>query len=118
LTHGKGYKENNKKSASQFISTGLVKGNIFKSSFNISILTSFSKVLEKTVHMKLYEHSSKNILAEEHFGFSTKSATNNAICKLTNKIWIALNNKFMVEGIFCDLEKTFNCVNHKILLPN
>jgi hypothetical protein len=37
--------------------------------------------------MKLYEHSSKNnILAEEHFGFRTKSATNNAMYKLTNEI--------------------------------
>jgi hypothetical protein len=34
LTHGKGYKENNKISANQFISTGLVEGKIFKSSFN------------------------------------------------------------------------------------
>jgi hypothetical protein len=67
LTHGKGYKENNKISANQFISTGLVKGNILKSCFSISILTSFSKVLQKAVHMKFYEHSSKNnILAEEH----------------------------------------------------
>jgi hypothetical protein len=46
----------------------------------ISILTSFSKVLEKDVHIQLYEHSSKNnILADEQFGFRNKLATNNAI---------------------------------------
>jgi len=27
-----------------------------------------------------------------------------------------MNNNQMVGGIFCDLQKAFNCVNHKILL--
>jgi hypothetical protein len=45
---------------------------------SISILTLFSKVLEKAVHIQHYEHSStNNILADELFGFRNKSATNN-----------------------------------------
>jgi hypothetical protein len=34
--------------------------------------------------------------------------------KVTNEILVAINNKFITGGIFCDLEKAFNCVDHEI----
>jgi len=83
----------------------------------ISILNSFSKVLEKAVFTKLYEHCSKlNILVDEQFGFRNKLATTDAIFKLINEIQIALNNKIMVGGIFCDLEKAFDSIHHDIVI--
>jgi hypothetical protein len=35
---------------------------------------------------------------------------------LTQEILTALNNRIKVGGIFCDLHKAFDCVNHDILL--
>ncbi|PNF42345.1 hypothetical protein B7P43_G03674 [Cryptotermes secundus] len=83
----------------------------------ISLLTSFSKVLEKAMSIQLIGHlNNNNILVEEQFGFRTKSLTDEAINKLVNEICKTFNSKHLIGGIFCDLEKDFNCVNHEVLL--
>ena len=83
----------------------------------ISLLTSFSKIIEKIMQSRLLNHLNKlNILAKEQFGFRPKLTTDNAIFALTNEILNALNNKLIVGGIFCDIEKAFDSVNFEILL--
>jgi hypothetical protein len=52
----------------------------------LSILSSFSKGLEKVMYNQLQEHLNKyNILAEEQFGFRYDSTTNKAIYEGTSK---------------------------------
>jgi len=48
--------------------------------------------------------------------FWTHSSTQQAAFTLINSILTAMNNNQMVGGIFCDLQKAFDCVSHKILL--
>lgn len=57
-----------------------------------------------------------NILKEEQFGFRTSSSTDKAAFKLTDEIINVLNNKLMVAGIFCDLQKAFDCINRNIFI--
>ena len=81
----------------------------------VSLLTSFSKIFETVMQRRILKHIiNYNILSTEQYGFRLGLRTNNATYKLTNEILNAMNNKLLVGGIFCDLEKAFDCVNYDI----
>ena len=53
----------------------------------ISLLTSFSKVFEKALYVKLTEHINNNdILVGQQFGFRKRLATEDAVFKLIHEI--------------------------------
>jgi hypothetical protein len=83
----------------------------------ISLLTSFSKILEKILYKRLYCHLKvNNILVLEQFGFREKFSTDMAIYTFLNSVLSSLENKLLVGGVFCDLQKAFDSINHNILL--
>jgi hypothetical protein len=83
----------------------------------ISVLTSFSKLFERIIYKRLYQHLNyNNILVSEQFGFIKDSSTSATTHKLLKEILDALNNNSLVGGIRCDIRKAFDCVNHDLLL--
>jgi len=83
----------------------------------ISLLISFSKVIEKLIYARLLDHITTNsTFVNEQYGFRTLYSTKQASFSLINNILKAMNHNLKTGGIFCDLKKAFDCVNHKILL--
>jgi len=77
----------------------------------ISLLTSFLKVFEKALYIRVTEHlNTSTLLVRNQFGFRKGTATEDAIFKLTNEILKSLNNKTLAGRIFCDLEKVFDSI--------
>jgi hypothetical protein len=65
----------------------------------------------------LYDHLNINsILVNDKFVFRDNLSTETATYTLLNKILSSLNNKMLVRGLFCDLQKPFDSVNRDILL--
>ena len=83
----------------------------------ISILSVFSKIFEKLMHQRLYKFlESFEILYPLQFGFREKHSTSHALLSLTESIKQFIDSGKVECGIFLDLQKVFDTVNHKILL--
>ena len=57
-----------------------------------------------------------NILFEKQFGFRKKNSTVHALMEITEKIKESIDHGKFGCGIFIDLKKAFDTVNHEILL--
>ena len=83
----------------------------------ISLLSNLNKILEKLMFNRVYDYLEKNgIIYKLQFGFRSKHSTKHALIDITENIKRALDNKKFGCGIFVDLQKAFDTVNHEILI--
>ena len=82
----------------------------------ISLLPLFSKIFEKIIYKRLYTYFNDNkLIYHQQFGFRANHSTNHALISLTEQIKSKLDTGHYVGGIFIDLEKAFDTVNHTML---
>lgn len=83
----------------------------------ISLLSTISKILEKLMKSRLVNFlETQNIFSTSQYGFRKGKSTTKAAFKMIEEILQSLDDKENTVGIFCDLSKAFDCVDHTILL--
>jgi hypothetical protein len=77
----------------------------------------FSKILEKIIYNRLLPLVEKyNILAEEQNGFRGNKSTERACQAFIENVQEALDVRLFVLGIFLNLTKAYDVINHEKLV--
>ena len=83
----------------------------------ISLLPNISKILEKLVFNKIYEHlTENNLLTEKQSGYRPNHSTYVQLVYLSHQLYSALNENKDFTAIFLDISKYFDKIWHEGLI--
>ena len=83
----------------------------------ISLLSNFNRIFEKLVHSRMESFIEQNdILSPSQYGFRKAHSTQHAILDIVSTIQKNMDKRLFSCGVFIDLKKAFDTVDHKILL--
>lgn len=83
----------------------------------IPVLSCFSKILEKLMFNRILDFLNNcNILCNEQYGFRPEHSAELALVDAIDNLYFNLDNSKTCIGVFLDLSKAFDTINHTILI--
>jgi hypothetical protein len=82
----------------------------------ISIVPSISKIIESILSQLLMKHLENDLVTDRQFAYRKSKSTTSAAYDMINSITTGLDDKYKIAGIFCDLSKAFDVINHDLLI--
>ena len=83
----------------------------------ISLLSNIGKIIEKLIHLRLSLFlETCNCYYPVQFGFRLNFSTSNSLMSIVDNIQTQLDDSKYLAGVFVDLKKVFDTVDHNILL--
>ena len=81
----------------------------------VSLLPQFSKILEKLFDVRLKKFIDKyQLLSNSQYGFRSNMSTSLALIDLVEELSSNIDNKLFTVGVFIDLKKAFDTIDHTI----
>ena len=85
----------------------------------ISLLSSFNRIFEKLLYYRMKDFIDKNkLIHSSQYDFCKAHSPDHAILYIVEPLQNNMDKHYFSCGVFIDLKKAFDTVNHKILLDN